>query len=100
MILTLLQSGALIASYFPTGAESLGVRRHHGTSGANRQSPLGLFPSQPTPRHYDRVVGVLRTRHYSLRTEQTYWIVRSSEEHDKKTLHPSVFSRPAASVAI
>ena len=33
---------------------------------------FGLFPTQPTPRHYDRVVEVLRTRHYSLRTEQTY----------------------------
>ena len=43
-----------------------------GTSGANRQSPLGLFPAQPTPRHYDRVVEVLRARHYSRRTEQTY----------------------------
>ncbi len=26
------------------------------TSGANRQSPLGLFPAQPTPRLYDRAV--------------------------------------------
>ncbi len=43
-----------------------------GTSGANRQSPLGLFPAQPTPRLYDWVVEVLRTRHYSRRTEQTY----------------------------
>ncbi len=43
-----------------------------GTSSASRQSPLGLFPAQPTPRLYDRVVEVLRTRHYSRRTEQTY----------------------------
>jgi hypothetical protein len=42
-----------------------------GCSPADRQSPLGLFSAQPTPRLYDRVVEVLRTRHYSRRTEQT-----------------------------
>ncbi len=49
-----------------------------GTSGANRQSPLGLFPAQPRPRPYDRVVEVLRARHYSRRTEEAYvdWILR------------------------
>jgi len=49
-----------------------------GTSGANRQSPLRLFPAQTTPRLYDRVVEVLRARHYSRRTEQAYvhWIRR------------------------
>jgi hypothetical protein len=37
-----------------------------------------MFPGQPTPRLYDRVVEVLRTRHYSRRTEQAYihWIRR------------------------
>ncbi|MBI3695385.1 MAG: integron integrase, partial [Acidobacteria bacterium] len=42
------------------------------------RSPLGLFPAQPTPRLYDRVVEVLRTRHYSRRTEEAYihWIRR------------------------
>ena len=37
---------------------------------------MGLFPGPPTPRLYDRVVEVLRTRHYSRRTEQAYvhWI--------------------------
>jgi len=39
-------------------------------SPADRRSPLGLFPGEPTPRLYDRVVEVLRTRHYSRRTEQ------------------------------
>ena len=34
-----------------------------------RRSPLGLFPDQPAPRLYDRVVEVLRTKHYSRRTE-------------------------------
>src|SRR3970040_96707 len=49
-----------------------------GTSSANRQSPLGLFPAQPSPRLYDRVVEVLRARHYSCRTEEAYlhWIRR------------------------
>lgn len=43
-----------------------------------RQSPLGLFPGQPAPRLYDRVVEALRTRHYSRRTEEAYlhWIRR------------------------
>ena len=47
-------------------------------SPADRRSPLGLFPGEPTPRLNDRVVGVLRTRHYSRRTEQAYihWIRR------------------------
>jgi site-specific recombinase XerD len=37
-----------------------------------------MFPGQPTPRLYDRMVEVLRTRHYSRRTEQAYihWIRR------------------------
>jgi len=47
-------------------------------SPADRRSPLGLFPGQPTPRICDRTVEVLRTRHYSRRTEQAYihWIRR------------------------
>jgi len=39
-------------------------------SPAHRRSPLGLFPGEPTPRLYDRLLEVLRTRHYSRRTEQ------------------------------
>jgi integron integrase len=37
-----------------------------------------MFPGDPTLRLYDRVVEVLRTRHYSRRTEQAYihWIRR------------------------
>jgi len=44
----------------------------------DRQAPAGLFPEQPKPRLYDRVVEVLRTRHYSRRTEEAYvhWIRR------------------------
>ena len=47
-------------------------------STAYRQSPLGLFPGQPAPRVYGRVVEVLRTRHYSRSTEQPciHWIRR------------------------
>jgi|GEM_PF-6581187 len=30
---------------------------------------LGLFPGQAMPRLYDHLVGVLRVRHYSRRTE-------------------------------
>ena len=42
------------------------------------RSPLGCFPGQPTLRPYDRVVEVLRTRHYSRRAEEAYvhWIRR------------------------
>jgi len=35
-----------------------------GGKPAARRSPLGLFPGQPTPWLYDRVVEVLRTRHW------------------------------------
>jgi len=33
-------------------------------SPTDRQSPLGLFPGEPTPTLYDRVVEVLRTRRW------------------------------------
>jgi hypothetical protein len=39
-------------------------------SPADHRSPLGLFPGQPTPSLHDRLVEVLRTRHYSRRTGQ------------------------------
>ena len=47
-------------------------------SAAHLCSPLGLFPGQLAPRLYDRVVEVLRTRHYSRRTDGAYlhWIRR------------------------
>ncbi len=47
-------------------------------SAACRPSPLELFPGQASPRLYDRVVEVLRTLHYSRRTEEAYlhWIRR------------------------
>ena len=65
-----------------------------GCSPADRQSPLGLFSAQPTPRLYDRVVEVLRTRHYSRRTEQTYahWIKRFIYFHNVR--HPAEMAEP------
>ncbi len=38
----------------------------------DRRSPLGVFPGKPTPKLYDRLVELLRTRRYSRRTEQAY----------------------------
>ena len=54
-------------------------------SPAARRSPLGLFLGEPTPRLYDRVVEVLRTRHYSLTTQQAYihWIRRFIRFHGR-----------------
>lgn len=37
-----------------------------------RRPPLGLFPDQPKPRLYDRMIEVLRVRHYSKATERAY----------------------------
>jgi hypothetical protein len=34
-----------------------------GGKPANRRSPLGLFPGEPTARLYDRLAGVLCARH-------------------------------------
>jgi len=53
-----------------------------------RRSPLGVFPGQPAPRLYDRVVEVLRARHYSRRTEEAclHWIRRFLVFHNRT--HP------------
>ncbi len=53
-----------------------------------RRPPLGLFPDKPAPRLYDRIVEVLRVRHYSRRTEEAYvhWIRRYIEFHQHR--HP------------
>lgn len=40
------------------------------TATRRRRTPLGLFADKPVPRLYDRIVEVLRVRHYSLRTEE------------------------------
>ena len=37
-----------------------------------RPAPLGLFADRTSPRLYDRIVEVLRVRHYSRRTEEAY----------------------------
>jgi hypothetical protein len=56
-----------------------------GGKPANLRSPLGLFPAEPTPKVYDRVVEILRTRHYSRPTEQAYihWIRRFIRFHGR-----------------
>ena len=58
------------------------------TATEQHRTPLGLFADKPVPRLYDRIVEVLRVRHYSLRTEEAYlhWIRRYIEFH--KHEHP------------
>jgi site-specific recombinase XerD len=53
---------------------------------------LGLFPDKPAPRLYDRIVEVLRVRHYRRRTEQAYvhWIGRFIKFHRQR--HPRELS--------
>ena len=48
-----------------------------------RRPPLGFFPGQAAPRLYDRIIEILRVRHYSRRTEEAYvhWIRRYIEFH-------------------
>jgi hypothetical protein len=45
-------------------------------SACQSTEPLGLFPGQPRPRLYDRMIEALRVHHYSLQTERAYvgWI--------------------------
>jgi integron integrase len=51
-------------------------------------TPLGLFPGNPRPRLYSRVVETLRVHHYSRRTEKAYvhWIGRFIVFHGHR--HP------------
>lgn len=58
------------------------------TATEQHRTPLGLFADKPVPRLYDRIVEVLRVRHYSLRTEEAYlhWIRRYIEFHEHQ--HP------------
>jgi site-specific recombinase XerD len=60
-----------------------------------RRSPLGLFPDKPAPRLYDRMVKVLRVRHYSRRAEDAYvhWIRRYLEFHQYR--HPRQLAEEA-----
>ena len=55
---------------------------------SQRTKPLGLFQGEPAPRLYDHLIGVLRVRHYSPRTEEAYvhWIRRYIEFHQHQ--HP------------
>lgn len=54
----------------------------------SRPAPLRLFPDRPSPRLYDRIIEVLRVRHYSRRTEEAYlhWMRRFIEFHQHR--HP------------
>jgi len=58
------------------------------TATEQHRTPLGLFDDKPVPRLYDRIVEVLRVRHYSRRTEEAYlhWIRRYIEFHEHQ--HP------------
>ena len=49
---------------------------------------MGLFADKPAPRLYDRIVPVLRVRHYGRRTEEAcvHWIRRYIEFHQHR--HP------------
>jgi integron integrase len=53
---------------------------------------LGFFANKPVPRLYDRIVEVLRVRHYSLRTEEAYlhWIRRYIVFHEYQ--HPRLLA--------
>ncbi len=42
------------------------------TATHQRRAPLGLFPDRRSPRLYERIIEVLRVRHYSRRTEEAY----------------------------
>ena len=56
---------------------------------SSSRAVLGVFPGRAEPRLYDRVVQVLRTRHYSPRTAESYigWIRRYLEFHAGR--HPA-----------
>lgn len=58
------------------------------TATEQHRTPLGLFADKPVPRLYDRIIEVLRVRHYSRRTEEAYlhWIRRFIEFHAHR--HP------------
>ncbi len=60
-----------------------------------RRPPLGFFPGQAAPRLYDRIIEVLRGRHYSRRTEEAYvhWIRRYIEFHQHE--HPRQLGKSA-----
>ncbi|MBX3419929.1 MAG: integron integrase [Pirellulaceae bacterium] len=62
------------------------------TATEQHRTPLGLYADKPVPRLYDRIVEVLRVRHYSRRTEEAYlhWIRRYIEFHDHN--HPRLLA--------
>ena len=66
------RSAIILASQYDMHQDLPGMNN----SSRERRSPLVCSPGQPIPRLYDRVVEVLRARHYSRRTEESYvhWI--------------------------
>ena len=58
----------------------------------NPAAPMGLFAGRDAPRLYDRVIEVLRVRHYSRRTERAYihWVRWFILFHGRK--HPRTLS--------
>ncbi len=65
------------------------------TAAAVTSSPvLGLFPGRASPRLYDRVIEVLKARHYSPRTIESYvhWIRRFVVFHTGR--HPRELREP------
>lgn len=72
---------------------------------SQRRTPLGLHPGQPTPRFYDRVIEVLRVRHYSRHTEEAYvhWIgrfVKFHRQHHPRTLSEADVNRFLTDLAV
>lgn len=67
---------------------------------ASGRAVLGLFPGQDEPRLYDRVVQVLKTKHYSPRTAESYtgWIRRYVEFHAGR--HPRELSEEDANAFV
>lgn len=64
-------------------------------SASPRRPALGLFDGASAPRLYDRVIEVLRARHYSPKTLKAYthWIGRYVRFH--ATTHPRALREPA-----
>jgi len=56
-----------------------------------RRSPLGLFPDKSAPRLYDRIVEVLRVRHYSRRTEEAAGRAKGQIDQAGHEPHVSAF---------
>jgi hypothetical protein len=85
VLLTSELSGSIINGVPVASARISGKPSVMNNFTAYRRTPLGLYPGQPAPRLYDRVLEVLRARHYSSRTEEAYlhWIRRFLLFHNR-----------------